>query len=97
MAAIGNLNVVKWAVANGFPCVNECVASAAFTGNLPMLQYLYENGATEDASAVAARSGHLHIIKWLQEKGMKMSPKALENAEYNGDLEMIALLENCEK
>ena len=93
VASSSDFNVVKWAVANGFPCVNECVASAASIGNLPMLQFLYENGATEDASAVAAKNGHLHIIQWLREKGMEMSPDALTNAEENGDLQMIALLE----
>jgi len=66
----GNLEMVKYCVANGCPMDEYACAGAAEYGHLEMLKYLHEEvkapwGRT--TAAWAAEKGHLHILEYLVE------------------------------
>lgn len=61
-----------------FPCddggEDTTCARAALHGNLALLQWAKQNGASLDEQScwMAALGGHLHILKWLQENGIPL-------------------------
>jgi len=67
----GNLEMVKYCVANKCPINDRACANAASEGQLECLKYLHEEvKAPWDSSTatLAAESGHLHILEYLVER-----------------------------
>jgi hypothetical protein len=71
VARQGNLEMVKYCVANQCPMDEETCAYAAIGGELECLKYLHEQvKAPWDSrtAVVAGLSGHLHILEYLVER-----------------------------
>ena len=67
----GNLEMVKYCVANECPIDAEACACAAENGHLEVLKYLREEVKAPwdwDTAAWAAQNGHLHILEYLVER-----------------------------
>ena len=67
----GNLEMVKYCVANECPIDKYACACAASEGHLECLKYLHEEAKApwDDSTAnCAASSGHLHIFEYLVER-----------------------------
>ena len=70
-ACQGNLEMVKYCVANECPIDEDACARAAENGHLECLKYLREEvKAPWDSrtAAWAAQNGHLHILEYLVER-----------------------------
>ena len=67
----GNLEMVKYCVANECPITGWACAEAAGNGHLEVLKYLREEAKAPWnfwTAAWAARSGHLHVLEYLVER-----------------------------
>ena len=67
----GNLEMVKYCVANKCPMDGRACAYAAESGHLEVLKYLHEEvkAPWDWRTAVwAAENGHLHILEYLVER-----------------------------
>ena len=67
----GNLEMVKYCVANECPIDGWVCAQAAGNGHLELLKYLREEVKAPwdwETAALAAQSGHLHILEYLVER-----------------------------
>ena len=67
----GNLEMVKYCVANECPINEYACARAALNGHLECLKYLREEAKAPwdyGTSFWAARNGHLHILEYLVER-----------------------------
>ena len=67
----GNLEMVKYCVANECPISTKACAWAAENGQLECLKYLREEAKApwdSDTAAWAAENGHLHILEYLVER-----------------------------
>ena len=67
----GNLEMVKYCVANKCPIYEDACASAAAKGQLECLKYLHEEvkAPWDSVTALwAALNGHLHIFEYLVER-----------------------------
>jgi hypothetical protein len=86
-ACHGNLEMVKYCVANDCPIDGRACAYAAENGHLEVLKYLREevkapwNWAT---AAWAAHNGHLHILEYLVERKYDQFEYACEDAADGG-------------
>ena len=70
-ASQGNLEMVKYCVANACPIDADACANAALYGHLECLKYLHEEAkAPWDSwtASWAAENGHLHILEYLVER-----------------------------
>ena len=69
----GNLEIIKWFISIGrFPNAFS-VGLLADEGHLNCLEYLYNNyNMLPDTGSAnwAAESGHIHILEWLEERGV---------------------------
>jgi len=97
----GNLEMVKYCVANQCP-MDECACiSAARRGNLEFLKYLHETAKAPwdwRTAAFAAENGHLHILKYLVERKYDDYDKwACRNAARNGHLDCLKYLRETAK
>ena len=80
----GNLEMVKYCVANKCPLGYGACEFAARNGHLEMLKYLREEAKApwdSDTAAWAALNGHLHILEYLVER---------KYDEYDKDACMLA-------
>ena len=96
----GNLEMVKYCVANECPIDAWACASAALHGHLKVLKYLREEAkATWDSrmATFAARKGHLHILKYLFESNYNQFEYACEDAAKNGHLDCLRYLHETAK
>ena len=96
----GNLEMVKYCVANECPIDAWACASAALHGHLKVLKYLREEAkATWDSrmATFAARKGHLHILKYLFESNYNQFEYACEDAAKNGHLDCLKYLHETAK
>ena len=62
----GNLEMVKYCVANECPIDVECVCKCCRGGHLEVLKYLREEVKAPwdyDTAEWAAKNGHLHILR----------------------------------
>ena len=78
-ACHGNLEMVKYCVANECPVDTSACAYAALKGHLEMLKYLHEEVKApwdSGTASFAAENGHLHILEYLVERKFD---------EYDGD------------
>ena len=97
----GNLEMVKYCVANKCPVNEYACAYAAEYGHLECLKYLHEevkaqwNGVT---ALVAAGSGHLHILEYLVERKYdKFCEYSCLNAASAGHLDCLKYLHEIAK
>jgi len=97
----GNLEMVKYCVANKCPVKEYACAHAALHGQLECLKYLHEEvKASWDwtTAAFAARNGHLHILEYLVEREYdKFNAWACGNAAENGHLDCLKFLHETAK
>ncbi|CAL6285958.1 unnamed protein product [Bathycoccus prasinos] len=98
----GNLEMVKYCVANECPIRESACASAASGGNLECLKYLREEvKAPWDfwTGTLAAKNGHLHILEYLVERKYNKYYHygACERAAENGHLDCLKYLHETAK
>ena len=97
----GNLEMVKYCVANECPINEWTCAYAALNGHLECLRYLREEvKAPWDfyTAAWAARNGHLHILEYLVERKYgKYNGDACLWAAKNGHLDCLKYLHETAK
>ena len=97
----GNLEMVKYCVANECPIDVEACALAADGGQLECLKYLREEAkAPWDSSTAewAAQNGHLHILEYLVERKYdQYNEFSCSNAAENGHLDCLKYLHETAK
>ena len=100
-ACRGNLEMVKYCVANYCLIDSEACAYAALNGHLEILKYLREEAKAPwyyDTAYLAARNGHLHILEYLVERKFDQygTLACWEAAEY-GHLDCLKYLHETAK
>ena len=97
----GNLEMVKYCVANECPIDEGACAEAAVNGHLEVLKYLHEEAkAPWDywTAKCAAGNGHIHILEYLVEhKYDKYNGDACEFAAEKGHLDCLKYLHETAK
>ena len=97
----GNLEMVKYCVANQCPIDEDLCAEAAENGHLEVLKYLREEGkAPWDSKTAtwAALNGHLHTLEYLVERKYdQYSVYACAFAAMNGHLDCLKYLHETAK
>jgi hypothetical protein len=97
----GNLEMVKYCVANECPIDTWACASAAENGHLEVLKYLREEAKApwdEKTATWAAIHGHLHILEYLVERKYdEYNAWACEVAAKNGHLDCLKYLHETAK
>jgi hypothetical protein len=100
-AGEGNLEMVKYCVANQCPINEYACAHAAENGHLECLKYLREEAKATWGSLTAswaALYGHLHILEYLVERKYdQFSTYACKNAAYSGHLDCLKYLHETAK
>jgi len=102
LAAVqGNLEMVKYCVANECPIDESACAAAAIGGHLEVLKYLREEAKVpwdRHTAYWAALNGHLHILEYLVERKFdKYGVCACEYAAMNGHLDCLKYLRETAK
>ena len=97
----GNLEMVKYCVANECPIDEDACAFAALLGHLEVLKYLHEEAKAPWDSWTAewaAENGHLHILEYLVEREYDhFVERACENAAMHGYLDCLKYLHETAK
>ncbi|CAL6299488.1 unnamed protein product [Bathycoccus prasinos] len=97
----GNLEMVKYCVANKCPINEDACAFAAENGHLECLKYLHEEVKAPWGSAMAesaAPNGHLHILEYLVERKYdQYSEWACMLAAMRGHLDCLKYLHETAK
>ncbi|CAL6380073.1 unnamed protein product [Bathycoccus prasinos] len=97
----GNLEMVKYCVANECPIDERACAEAAENGHLECLKYLREEAKAPwdwETATSAARNGHLHILEYLVErKYNEYIAYACEFAAEEGHLDCLKYLHEFAK
>jgi len=97
----GNLEMVKYCVANKCPINDRACAWAADGGHLEILKYLREKVKAPwncISANWAAENGHLHILEYLVEREFdEYSEWACSNAAENGHLDCLKYLHETAK
>jgi hypothetical protein len=97
----GNLEMVKYCVANECPIGVLACECAAESGNLEVLKYLHEEAKAPwywETAVGAAENGHLHILEYLVErKFYEFTEYACEDAAENGHLDCLKYLHETAK
>ena len=92
----GNLEMVKYCVANKCPMYEFACARAAENGHLECLKHLREEGKVPWNSWTATRAaenGHLHILEYLVERKYdEYAEFSCSNAAENGHLDCLKYL-----
>ena len=100
-AVQGNLEMVKYCVANQCPIDKQACARAAAGGQLECLKYLHEEVKAPwdwDTASSAALNGHLHILEYLVERKYdKYSEGACHMAAKFGELGCLKYLHETAK
>jgi hypothetical protein len=93
----GNLEMVKYCVANKCPINERACAEAAENGDLEVLKYLREEAKapwSSSTAAWAAKNGHLHILEYLVDK---YDERACWYAAEKGHLDCLKYLRETAK
>ena len=97
----GNIEMIKYCVANKCPMDEVACAEAAYNGHLECLKYLHEVAKAPWGTATpdnAALNGHLHILEYLVEREYDHFPQlACECAAENGHLQCLKFLHETAK
>ena len=97
----GNLEMVKYCVANECPIDEDACACAALEGQLECLKYLHEEVKAPwnwRTAYFAAFNGHLHILEYLVERKYdKYDEEACRGAAKNGHLDCLRYLHETAK
>ena len=97
----GNLEMVKYCVANKCPIDEDACAYAASRGHLEVLKYLREEGKAPwdgNTAAWAAKYGHLHILEYLVERKYdRYNERACQWAAEFGHLDCLKYLHETAK
>ena len=97
----GNLEMVKYCVANECPIDEDACACAAINGHLECLKYLREEAKALWDSGTASRAalnGHLHILEYLVERKFdQYNVFACKYAAENGHLDCLKYLHETAK
>ena len=97
----GNLEMVKYCVANECPINAEACACAASNGHLEVLKYLREEVKAPwnlGTAIRAARNGHLHVLEYLVERKFdKYDEWACEYAAKYGHFDCLKYLHETAK
>ncbi|CAL6423528.1 unnamed protein product [Bathycoccus prasinos] len=97
----GNLEMVKYCVANECPIDEMACAQAAQNGHLEILKYLHEEAKApwgSDTAAGAALNGHLHILEYLVERKYdQFDEYACRWAAMDGHLDCLKYLHETAK
>ena len=99
-AFIGNLEMVKYCVANECPIDKRVCENAAENGHLEVLKYLREEAKApwDDLTASwAAAKGHLHVLEYLVERKYEYSEWACMHTAKNGHLDCLKYLHETAK
>ena len=97
----GNLEMVKYCVANKCPVKEFACAKAAKNGHLEVFKYLREEGKApwdSRTAAWAAENGHLHILEYLVERKYdNYNEWACRGAANKGHLDCLKYLHETAK
>ena len=97
----GNLEMVKYCVANQCPIEAFACGCAAISGHLEILKYLHEEVKAPwdfETASRAAEHGHLHILEYLVERKYdKYNEHACTYAASNGHLDCLKYLRETAK
>ena len=97
----GNLEMVKYCVANECPIDEDGCAHAAENGHLECLKYLHEEAKAPwywETAVEAAKNGHLHILEYLIERKYdQFDVSACWCAAMNGHLDCLKYLRETAK
>jgi hypothetical protein len=97
----GNMEMVKYCVANECPMDGRACANAAFNGHLEVIKYLHEEAKAPwdwRTAAWAADNGHLHILEYLVERKYdKYDEDVCWGAAKNGHLNCLKYLRETAK
>ncbi|CAL6420738.1 unnamed protein product [Bathycoccus prasinos] len=97
----GNMEMVKYCVANECPIDEDACAYAAGNGHLECLKYLREEAKapwTWVTASMAALNGHLHILEYLVERKYdQYNEFSCSNAAENGHLDCLKYLHETAK
>ena len=100
-AVQGNLEMVKYCVANECPIDVSACANAALGGHLEVLKYLREEVKVpwdSRTASWAAENGHLHILEYLVERKYdRYDEEACESAAKFGHLDCLKYLRETAK
>ena len=97
----GNLEMVKYCVANECPIDVSACENAASGGHLEVLKYLHEEAKApwdEYTAYLAASNGHLHILEYLVERKYdQFDVDACRGAAMEGQLDCLKYLRETAK
>jgi len=97
----GNLEIVKYCVANECPINESACNGAAQNGHLEVLKYLRETAQApwnSSTAALTAGNGHLHILEYLVERKFdEFTDGACAAAAQNGQLDCLKYLHETAK
>jgi len=100
-AGQGNLEMVKYCVANECPIDEDACACAAENGHLEVLKYLREEAKAPWDLRIAewaALNGHLHVLEYLVERKFdQYNVFACKYAAENGHLDCLKYLRETAK
>ena len=100
-----NISVIKFVIDNGCDWDIDTFNYACEIGNLECVKYLYSIAFNDlskpwwnsNTASIAAKNGHLHILKFLREKGCSWNSNTTYNAFKNNHIEVLnwAITNNC--
>ena len=93
-AKIGDIDLVRWAINNGFPCNFKTIATAAYYNKFKLVKELRADGCPwcEFTCAAAATAKNLKMLQWLRSEGCPWDYETVTNTVIQGEIEMFDYL-----